>query len=199
MSRSHPRGAGRRTGLLVLLTCVVPREARRLVVRRRACSLVAPAGPGSTPSADDRDVPGDELAVELVMVLVAAALRSGVTVSRALAVVAAQLPTNQAEPITRVCTALEWGASWSAATAHVTGPTVLLLEALAPAWESGASPDAALRLWSQRMRRDRQASAREAAGRLGVHLVVPLGACLLPAFVFLGLVPLVVSFGVGAG
>ena len=35
--------------------------------------------------------------------------------------------------------------------------------------------------------------ARTAAGALGVHLVLPLGLCFLPAFVLLGLVPMILS------
>jgi pilus assembly protein TadC len=34
---------------------------------------------------------------------------------------------------------------------------------------------------------------RTAAGALGVQLVLPLGLCFLPAFVLLGLVPMILS------
>ncbi|WP_418606028.1 hypothetical protein [Georgenia sp. SUBG003] len=37
--------------------------------------------------------------------------------------------------------------------------------------------------------------AQEAAARLGVRLVLPLGLCFLPAFVLLGLVPVVLAAG----
>lgn len=181
-------------GLALVLGQELPERCRRSVVRRRARVLDATRETAARTAEAHADA-AEELAVELVMVLVASALRSGAPVPRALAVVASRLPEAQGQVLRRVCRALEWGASWRTATSHVEGPMASLLAALAPAWESGASPTAALRLWSEQLRRERQAVAREAAARLSVHLVLPLGACLLPAFVLLGLVPLVMSFG----
>lgn len=73
----------------------------------------------------------------------------------------------------------------------------LVADCLRPAWEQGAAPGAALR--AARDRHDREADARavEAAERLAVRLVVPLGLCLLPAFALLGLVPAVIALGTG--
>lgn len=73
----------------------------------------------------------------------------------------------------------------------------LVADCLRPAWEQGAAPGAALR--AARDRHDREADARavEAAERLAVRLVVPLGLCLLPAFTLLGLVPAVIALGTG--
>ena len=45
------------------------------------------------------------------------------------------------------------------------------------------------------LRAGRAARDQEAAERLAVRLVVPLGACHLPAFVILGIVPVVASVG----
>jgi len=170
-----------------LVACLRARHrARRLVVRAQD------QHDGDRGSEVERC---DALDVELVMVLVAAALRSGASIPRALEVVAVRLPERQRTALQRVGAALRWGSTWAVATAHVTGGLASVLVALAPAWESGASPDGALRLWSDQLRRRRQSLARESAARLAVHLVVPLGLCSLPAFVLLGLVPLVVSFG----
>src|SRR5659263_742093 len=72
-----------------------------------------------------------------------------------------------------------------------------IAECLEAAWVQGAAPGPALRARAGVIRRDRRRSAREAAGRLGVHLVLPLGLCLLPAFVLLGLVPVLVSLASG--
>lgn len=73
----------------------------------------------------------------------------------------------------------------------------LVADCLRPAWVQGAAPGAALR--AARDRHDREADARavEAAERLAVRLVVPLGLCLLPAFTLLGLVPAVIALGTG--
>ena len=42
-------------------------------------------------------------------------------------------------------------------------------------------------------RRDARAAAAMAAERLGVLLMLPLGACVLPAFLLVGVVPLFVA------
>lgn len=57
------------------------------------------------------------------------------------------------------------------------------------------------------MRRSEQRRRQVAAARLGVRLVVPLGVCILPAFVLMGILPVVITlvddmsslFGGGAG
>jgi tight adherence protein B len=47
------------------------------------------------------------------------------------------------------------------------------------------------------VRHARRSSARTAAARLGVRLVLPLGVCYLPAFVLVGLVPVLLALGIG--
>jgi len=81
------------------------------------------------------------------------------------------------------------------AWAGVPGRLEALERALAEAWRSGAAPVPVLRQLASRARRERREAATEAAGRLGVRLVVPLGLCLLPSFALLGIVPLVLSLG----
>ncbi|KAE8762071.1 secretion system protein, partial [Georgenia thermotolerans] len=59
------------------------------------------------------------------------------------------------------------------------------------------APGPLLRRAAEAVRADRQRQAQEAAARLGVRLVLPLGLCFLPAFVLLGIVPVVVAAGGG--
>ena len=66
---------------------------------------------------------------------------------------------------------------------------------LRPGWEDGASPGPLLAGTAASLRAGRAARDQEAAERLAVRLVVPLGACHLPAFVILGIVPVVASVG----
>jgi pilus assembly protein TadC len=62
---------------------------------------------------------------------------------------------------------------------------------LARAAESGASvADAMLRL-ADDLRRDARAQVEGRARKVGVKAALPLGVCLLPAFVLVGVVPLV--------
>ena len=66
---------------------------------------------------------------------------------------------------------------------------------LRPGWEDGASPGPLLAATAASLRAGRQARDREAAERLAVRLVLPLGLCHLPAFIILGIVPVVVGAG----
>ena len=70
-------------------------------------------------------------------------------------------------------------------------------QALRRSWEDGVAPGGALRAAADAARRERHARAIEAANRLGVRLVLPLGLCYLPAFVLVGLVPVLLSMGRG--
>lgn len=50
-----------------------------------------------------------------------------------------------------------------------------------------------LRAEAQETRREARATAQERAAALGVKLMLPLGVCVLPAFILLGVVPLMVA------
>jgi hypothetical protein len=70
-------------------------------------------------------------------------------------------------------------------------------EALALASRSGLPPTSLLRRAAAEERRRRAATQLKAIRRLEVLLVIPAGLCLLPAFVLLGIVPLVISLFLG--
>ncbi|WIK64031.1 type II secretion system F family protein [Gleimia hominis] len=67
-----------------------------------------------------------------------------------------------------------------------------ICDALWPAWSAGASPMQLLTLAAQAIRKNRLTQTQEQAQQLGVKLVLPLGLCLLPAFVCIGVVPIVI-------
>lgn len=50
-----------------------------------------------------------------------------------------------------------------------------------------------LRAEAEEVRRRERAHAQQAAARLGVTLMIPLGVCILPAFMLVGVVPLVIA------
>lgn len=85
------------------------------------------------------------------------------------------------------------GALWEEAWEHVAPTYMRLGAALAPAWNDGAAPVALLERAAQGLRYSRARRAKEAAARLGSALVVPLAACYLPAFMLLGVLPVVVA------
>lgn len=58
---------------------------------------------------------------------------------------------------------------------------------------AGAPAGLLLRSEARELRLEARTAAQAAAGRLGVTLMLPLGVCILPAFLIVGVVPLVVS------
>lgn len=144
--------------------------------------LAAPApGPGRARS--EPAPPAVDLAV--ICDLLTAALASGASLPRALAAVGAAAGE---ERLTRAARALHLGSSWADAWGGHNLGTVL-----APAWEDGADPSPLLEQLARSIRANRKASAKAAAARLSVRLVVPVGVCLLPAFVLVGIVPILLS------
>jgi pilus assembly protein TadC len=133
----------------------------------------------------------------LLLDLVAVALGAGAPVPTAVTTVGAAWPGPTGEAMCHAARALVLGAPWDVAWAGVSGAARTLADALEPAWRAGASPVPLLRAAADRVRSRRRAAARTAAGRLGVGLVVPLGLCFLPAFVLIGLVPVVLSLAAG--
>jgi pilus assembly protein TadC len=133
----------------------------------------------------------------LLLDLVAVALAAGAPVPTALSAVGAAWPGTDGEALARAARSLALGAPWDVAWTGAVGAARAVAEALRPAWSAGASPVPLLRSAADRLRSRRRAEIRAATGRLGVRLVVPLGLCYLPAFVLVGLVPVVVSLGAG--
>lgn len=142
-----------------------------------------------------------EPSVDLTVVLdlVGAALGSGAGVPRALEAVGRAVGGGDGAGLARAATALLLGAGWSQAWEQTPGRLRPVADALRPAWVHGAPPGDALRVARDQLVHDRRARAKSAAARLGVRLVLPLGLCLLPAFVLLGLVPVMVALGSGLG
>ncbi|HZK04632.1 MAG TPA: type II secretion system F family protein [Actinomycetaceae bacterium] len=132
--------------------------------------------------------------VTVVLALVRAAIRSGVAIPRALQAAGDAL---ESPGLRRAGTLLLLGAPWDEAWGGTAPGSAeeIVARALEPAWTDGADPipllERAAASWQSR--RDRR--AREAAARLGVRLVLPLGTCYLPAFVLVGVIPIVLATG----
>jgi len=201
------------TALLVtawVLVATAPWWAARAAVVRRAVAVsrrpesTAGSPGGATGEAEregrggGRGRPDDgPLETGVLLELLAAAVRSGAAVPRALDVVGACVGGREGAALRAAGAALLLGASWDAAWATSPPRLEVVRRALRPAWLHGAAPAPALRAAAQASRQDRTAAAKAAAARLAVHLVLPLGACFLPAFVLVGLVPVLVSLGSG--
>jgi pilus assembly protein TadC len=135
--------------------------------------------------------------IGILLGLLAAAVRAGLALPRALHAVGCAIGGTDGAALERVSAALLLGSSWTAAWAKAPGRLDVVSLALRPAWEHGAAPAQALGVAARQLRADRQSAASQAAARLGVRLVLPLGACFLPAFVLIGVVPLLISLGAG--
>lgn len=92
-----------------------------------------------------------------------------------------------------VANLLLMGAAWEEAWEQVLPSYRRLAVALAPAWNDGVAPVALLERSAQELRFSRSRRAKEAAARLGSLLVIPLAACFLPAFMLIGVLPVVVA------
>lgn len=127
----------------------------------------------------------------LVLELLAAQLRAGLAPLAALGTLAEALNSR---PLHTVCQRLQmgsgWGSAWSGSAAGTFGE---LRDALAPAYTGGAPSTALLLSLADAHRLNERRAAERAAGKLSVALVVPLGLCSLPAFICLGIVPIIIS------
>lgn len=127
----------------------------------------------------------------LVLELLAAQLRAGLAPLAALGTLAEALNSR---PLHTVCQRLQmgsnWGSAWSGSAAGTFGE---LRDALAPAYTGGAPSTALLLSLADAYRLSERRAAERAAGKLSVALVVPLGLCSLPAFICLGIVPILIS------
>ncbi len=158
------------------------------------------AGPAETPAVDGPVAtpaaagPAD---VVLLLDLLDVAVTTGAGIPQALRAVGAAVRGPDEQVLAEAGAALLLGASWSDAWARAPDRLHPVASALEQAWTLGAAPGTGLRRHAASLRRDRRRVAREAAGRLGVLLVLPLGLCFLPAFVLTGLVPVLISLGDG--
>ncbi|GAA3703421.1 hypothetical protein GCM10022377_16320 [Zhihengliuella alba] len=139
----------------------------------------AEAGP-----VDDADVP-------LLLELSAGLLQAGQPVTGVLTTLARVVPG--CEPLARVAQAVLASVEWERAWAEAPPSFRPLAEALGFAHRSGAAAARLLRTTAAEHRRAAARAAERRAAELGVRLVVPLGLCALPAFICIGILPLVIS------
>ena len=147
-----------------------------------------PAGPGSGPHGL-RDT-------AMMLELVGAMLDAGSGIGRSLELVAASASTEYSRSLRPVVSALSVGADWATAwrSSEVRLPEILeLRDALGFAALTGAPSSAILYAQAARLRRERFRAAEKRAASLGVKLVIPLGLCSLPAFICLGVVPVLLA------
>lgn len=175
---------GALTGLLGLGLAFAGRRWTAALVHRAEVESAAGSGGDQTSNVPPVDT---ALALELL----AAQLRAGLAPLAALGTLSEAFNSR---PLHTVCQRLQmgsgWGSAWSGSAAGTFGE---LRDALAPAYTGGAPSTALLLSLADAHRLSERRAAERAAGKLSVALVVPLGLCSLPAFICLGIVPILIS------
>ena len=128
-----------------------------------------------------------------VVTLFAAGLGSGAAPGAAIEIVCRALPGAAADRLSTVAARLALGGDpvtvWSGlADDPALGP---LGRTMARAHRTGAPVVTAVETLSEELARSARAEVEDRARAVGVRAAVPLGVCLLPAFLLLGIVPVV--------
>jgi pilus assembly protein TadC len=134
-------------------------------------------------------------AVPLLADIVAACLAAGTTMDAALAAAAAATSGPLAVDVSAAVRAMRVGLPPALAWAPLLDPdrpaaVRAFARAVARATEHGAAPASLLRTVADDTRAAARHAGEVAARRAAVAAVLPLGCCFLPAFVLLGVVPL---------
>jgi hypothetical protein len=138
----------------------------------------------------------------MMLELIGAMLDAGAGVGRSLQLVAGCSSAKHALSLRPVVSALAIGADWDTAwrsSAVQSREMLELRDALGFAAVTGAPSSSILYAQAARMRREQFRAAEKRAAALGVRLVIPLGLCSLPAFVCLGVVPVLLAMIPAAG
>lgn len=128
--------------------------------------------------------------------LASAGLAGGAAIPRVLTALATASGEPRLAAVSRALIfGVEWNLAWSLLQRGDPCPEwePYLSAALEPAWKDGVSPEALLKGAGLRVRASKDQRARQAAQKLSVRLVIPLGICQLPAFVLLGIVPVILA------
>ncbi|MGV9413262.1 type II secretion system F family protein [Nocardia sp. NPDC003693] len=157
-------------------------------------------GPGETPRAarSPASAQADPLGIAGALDLFAACLRAGLPAAAAAGAVAPTTPEPLGAVLHRAADLLALGAdpvtAWEQATAGCPDESVAALARMARrSARSGAGLATAVAELAERRRAGAEDAAAARAERAGVLIGGPLGLCFLPAFVCLGIVPVVIG------
>jgi pilus assembly protein TadC len=190
MGGSHHRRAGDMSTAAIVLAVALLISAGPSQLRRRVGRASMPV-----PAARRERTEADPLALASALDIFAVCLSAGMTVSSAAAVAGPSAPPGLREVLQRASDLLALGAdaatAWST-TAEEPECESLMRLARRSSVSGAALADGVAEL-AEQARRDAAHRAAAAAERAGVLIAGPLGLCFLPAFVCLGIVPVVVG------
>ncbi|WP_238147543.1 MULTISPECIES: type II secretion system F family protein [Micrococcaceae] len=136
-----------------------------------------------------------ELSPRVCLELVATILDAGLPLTEAVGIVA-RIEGSPAfvSAAERLRLGISWDNAWSVVgTGRATETAAVLREVLGFAVRTGAPSSSLLRARAGQMRRSEHREAEKLAAALGVRLVLPLGLCSLPAFICLGVIPVLIG------
>lgn len=174
-----------------------PGWVRRRLSRQMADppSVVGPPGAGGRPGSGQGS-PAGLRDTAMMLELIGAMLDAGAGLGRALELVAGLAAAEVSVPLRPVVSALAIGADWETAwrSSGIRAPKLVVLrDALGFAALTGAPSSAILYAQAARIRREHFRAAEKQAAALSVRLVIPLGLCSLPAFLCLGVAPVLLA------
>jgi Flp pilus assembly protein TadB len=155
----------------------------------------------SEPASARRDRDAARRDLPHVVGLLAGALRSGQPPTDALAVVVAALPGPAADRLGEVVPRLRLRLDPMTVWAELADDPALgpLGRAMARTHRTGAPVVPAVERLADELSRSARADVEDRARAVGVRAAVPLGLCLLPAFVLIGIVPVVAGLMTSLG
>ncbi|MCG5432799.1 type II secretion system F family protein [Mycobacterium sp. MYCO198283] len=173
---------------LLLAAALLTAPGRHRVRARAGAAVRVPASANPTPA------PDDPITVASALDVFAVCLTAGMAVSTAAGAAAASAPPALARLLRRAADLLALGGDPAAAwapdeAAGAVGQALLRLARRSAA--SGAALAHGVEDLAVQCRHDAADAAKAAAERAGVLIAGPLGLCFLPAFVCLGIVPVV--------
>lgn len=190
LDKAAPRLLGAAGALTVLLWDSSPRGVVRAALTGILLTLLlsrarARATNGSAP--DTR--------LSLALTVAALLLRTGAPPATAFAVATRATGSSHADLAASIERRIAMGESapqaWASASAKESLGAVA--RAAARASDSGAALARAWETTALQLRADHRATAEVAARKVGVHALAPLGLCFLPAFICLGVIPIVIG------
>lgn len=144
---------------------------------------------------DDALMPEPTMILELMMV----ALRGGASIPHALRVVGASVGGPFGKAASGVGDSLlagnEWESAWRQALAGPAGVALASVEeALEPSWRHGSSPLPRMEAAVNALGRESHDRMEREAAKLQTSVLMPVGLCFLPAFIVVGVMPVVAGW-----
>lgn len=136
----------------------------------------------------------------LLVEVLRSGLESGLGIAQVLSKIGANLPNTQGRALITVAENLTNGLPWEEAWKQTwqdteqTADLSWLQAHLEQGWKNGNDLALSLHLCKQTLLDQVKNAGEQASGKLGAKIVLPLGLCFLPAFICLGLVPVITHF-----